>query len=193
MFQLQALIKDEATGYFKPISTTSLNFDTLLYQPEFPNFLKMTVGVDRLGNPAGFDRIERWLNLLKGPDYIAPSETRRWRLIFIVPEEIAASFKPKQFGKALSSKIEQYVHPASGVVIWELVRNIAEQFEGEDVNRELEDGPITGGLRISGKTTSSKSENKSKVQSSSSDGSFLNLSVQSLSAVGLPSTGDLLD
>ena len=117
--QLQALIADETSGYLKPMSTTFPTLDSLLYQPGYLEFLQMTVSPSHPGSIAGFQRIQRWLKL-KGPaSHLRPSKSRPWTFIFVVPEEMAASFNQQSFGNVWGSKVKQFVLGLSQKDIWE--------------------------------------------------------------------------
>ena len=117
---LQALIEGRISGYLEPVSTAFPTLDSLVYQPGLLIFLKMTVGTEHDGSSAGFERIQRWLKL-KGPlAHLHASESRPWKFVFVVPEEMALSFKQQSFGKAWNSKVKQYVLGLSQKDVWEL-------------------------------------------------------------------------
>ena len=115
--RLQVLIEDKTSGHLKPLSTMFPTSDSLVYQPSRLDFFQITLGsFEPNGSIAGFERVQRWLEL-KGPtSHLCPSETRPWLFISIVPEGKAASLKQQSFGKIWNSKVKQYV---LGLDIWE--------------------------------------------------------------------------
>lgn len=118
--RLQALIKGRRSGYLEPVLTTFSTFDFLVYQPDHLEFfLKITAGTEHLGDPAGFECVEQWLELKDPTSHLCPSETQPWRFIFVVPEENAASFVQQSFGKVWNSKVKQYVLRLSEKDIWD--------------------------------------------------------------------------
>ena len=77
-------------------------------------------GLKHDGSVTGFERIQRWPKH-KGPvAHLHPSETRPWKFVFVVSEEMAPSFKQQSFGKPWNSKVKQYVLGLSQKDVWEL-------------------------------------------------------------------------
>jgi len=74
--QLQALIKGRTSGYFEPVSTTFPTLDSLAYQLDRLDVLKMAVIMEHDSSIAGFERIQCWLSLEGPASHLRPSETR---------------------------------------------------------------------------------------------------------------------
>ena len=107
--QLQALIQDKTPAYLKPMLTIFSTLDSLVYQPGILDILQMTVRVEHPSSTAGFGLIQKWLRVKSPASHLRPSKDRPWKFIFVVPEEMAASFEQVSFGGVWDSKVKQYV------------------------------------------------------------------------------------
>jgi hypothetical protein len=117
--QLQDQIKSGNPGRAIPTSSAFPTFDYIVYTLDGLEFVQISRGVDCSGGTAGFERVQRWLNR-NGQDsqHILPSKKQPWKLIFVVPEETAPSFKKWTFGDGWDGKVVQYVLGLSQQQIW---------------------------------------------------------------------------
>jgi hypothetical protein len=117
--ELQTQIEGGTPGHVIHPYTTFPTFNYMVYTPDGFEFVQMTTGVDYAGSTTGFERVQRWLDRIgENSQHLQPSTTRRWKFIFVVPEEIAPSFTKWTFGDGWDEKVAQYVLGLSQRQIW---------------------------------------------------------------------------
>jgi hypothetical protein len=113
--EIMKVVEANKPVHLVPSATNFAAVDSIVYDPkEVLTCIQVTMNSKHPIAVSGLQRIERWLQPDTPPAYLRPTETKPWRIIFIVPPDMASSFtKQKLEGDTAegewAGKVVQYV------------------------------------------------------------------------------------
>jgi hypothetical protein len=108
-------VQNKGPVHLVPLAPNFPSIDSIVYDPkEVLTCIQATISRKHPIAVSGLQRIQGWLKLGSELAHLRPSDDRRWRFIFIVPSDMASTFKLQQFAGdsdrgEWAGKVDQYV------------------------------------------------------------------------------------
>ena len=116
--EITEAVRDRKRLHLVPLVPNFPAVDSILYDPDDPDAVLTCIQITRrVTHPiavSGLQRIQSWLKLRSPLTSLRPSIAKPWRFLFVVPLNIASTYKFQKFEgdtttKAWAGKVHQYV------------------------------------------------------------------------------------
>ncbi len=113
--KIRTVVEDKEPLHLVPSAPNFPAVDSIIYQPkDVLTCIQITMNSDHPIVVSGLKRIQNWLKYDTLPAGLRPTDKRTWRFIFIVPSDMASTFRLQKFegdtaNGEWAGKVDQYV------------------------------------------------------------------------------------